>query len=266
MNFLQLFGHQRKLNSIEKVIGSDDLRKLQAQIDRVANEFLQEHHPEYASYMDTVNALLYQRTKDDLTLLDPYESHNRPVELVTNQSFDLIIKKLKKEKHLGFDTESKPVFEKGQTQSIAIIQVATQNVCYIFQLNTLEFPNKLEAIIKNRNIKKIGVGLGSDIKFLREDFQMKCEGFVDLNSAYEYLGRTNNIGSKQIVASVLNQNIKKSKKITISNWANKKLTPEQLSYASDDAFSSLDAFHMLKNLLQEHEDYLSPKLVKLLEI
>jgi ribonuclease D len=266
MNFLQLVANQRKLQNIEKVIGSDDLRKMQAEINAVANAFLNDNHPEYASYLHMINALLFQRSKEELEVLDAYEEHGRPVELVTNESIDLIIKKLKKETHLGFDSESKPVFEKGQIQSIDIIQIATKNICYIFQLNKLDYISKLETIIKNRNIKKIGVGLGSDIKFLKEDLQMKCEGFVDVNTIYEYLGRQNNIGSKQIVASALNKNIRKSKKVTVSNWAAKELSPAQLEYASDDAFSSLDAFIVLREIVREHEVYLSPKLIKILEL
>lgn len=266
MNFIQLIAQQRKLHTIEKVIGSDDLNKLSLEINAVAQSFLKEHHPEYSAYIHTITALLYQRTREEILDLDIYEEHQRPIELVTNDSIDLIIKKLKKETHLGFDSESKPTFEKGQIQTIDIIQVATPLVCYIFQLNKLDYPNKLETVIKDRNIKKIGVGLGSDIKSLRDDLQMKCEGFVDLNTIFEYMGRHNNIGSKQLVAAVLNKHLKKSKKITVSNWSNKRLTAAQLCYASDDAFSSLDAFKVLQKLLKEHEDYLQSKLVRLLEL
>lgn len=266
MNFLQLIAQQKKLLSIEKVIGSDDLRKLQIELDTVATKFLNAHHPEYAAYLQTLHGLLYQRTKDEITELDIYEEHARPVEVVTDASMPATIKKLKKEKLLGFDTESKPVFEKGQTQTIALIQISSSRVCYIFQLNSITYPSMLESIISDKSIKKIGVGLGSDMKSLREELQLKCEGFIDLNTIYEYLGRHNNIGSKQLVAAVLNKNLKKSKKITISNWANEELTPEQLSYASDDAFSSLDAYIMLQKQLKEHEAYLQSKLMKLLDI
>lgn len=264
MNFLQLIAQQKKLTAIEKVIGTDDLRKLQKEIDAVATNFLKEHHPEYTAYLQTIHALLYQRSKDELETLDIYEDHHRPIEVVTDATMPVTIKKLKKEKLLGFDTESKPVFEKGQTQSIDVIQIASSRVCYIFQLNTITYPAMLETVIQDSSIKKIGVGLGSDIKSLREDLQLRCEGFIDLNTIFEYLGRHNNIGSKQLVASILNKNLKKSKKVTVSNWANKELTAAQLSYASDDAFSSLDAFIMLGKLLKEHEAYLQPKLVKLL--
>jgi len=266
MNFLQLISQQKKLLSIEKVIGSDDLRKLQKEIDDVATNFLNEHHPEYAAYLQTIHALLYQRTKDELSELDIYEEHRRPIEVVTDATLPATLKKLKKEKLLGFDTESKPVFEKGQKQSIDIIQISSSRVCYIFQLNIITYPAMLETVIADNSIKKIGVGLGSDIKSLKEDLQLKCEGFIDLNTIFEYLGRHNNIGSKQLVASVLNKNLKKSKKVTVSNWAAKQLTPAQLSYASDDAFSSLDAYIMLGKILKDHEPYLQSKLLKLLAI
>lgn len=266
MNFLQLIAQQKKLLAIEKVIGSDDLRKLQSEIDAVATNFLNAHHPEYAAYLQTMHGLLYHRSKDEIAELDIYEDHHRPIEVVTDASMPATIKKLKKEKFLGFDTESKPVFEKGQTQTIAVIQISSQRVCYIFQLNSITYPAMLETIISDQSIKKIGVGLGSDMKSLREELQLKCEGFIDLNTIYEYLGRHNNIGSKQLVAAVLNKNLKKSKKVTISNWAATELSPEQLTYASDDAFSSLDAYLMLQKHLKEHEAYLQGKLMKLLDL
>ena len=262
MNFLQFIAQAKKLINLAKVIGTDDLRKLQKEINHVADTFLQQHHPEYYSYLDFISKLLYQRQKDEIELLPIYEDHNRPVEIITDANLAVTLKKLKKEPVLGFDTESKPVFEKAQKQYTDLFQIATPKTCYIFQINKISHPSQLEIITKDRNIKKVGVGLGSDIKSLKDEFQMKCESFIDLNTIFEHLGRSNNIGSKQLVAAVLGKNLKKNKKTTVSNWQNETLTPEQVAYASDDAFSSIDAYLNLQKSLKDHKPYLSGKLIK----
>jgi len=41
---------------------------------------------------------------------------------------------------------------------------------------------------------------------------------------------------------VLGMQLKKSKKVTTSNWANRRLTPDQLQYAADDAQAGLAVY------------------------
>ncbi len=266
MNFLHLISQTKKLATLAKIIGTDDLKKLQELINEAATQFLQHHHPEYANYLAYKSELLYHRNKEELDLLPVYEDHQRSVEIITDANLAVTLKKLKKEPVIGFDTESKPVFEKGQRQYTDLFQMATSKVCYIFQINKITHPIQLEIITKDKNIKKVGVGLGSDIKSLKEEFQMKCESFVDLNTIFEHLGRSNNIGSKQLVAAVLKKNLKKNKKTTVSNWQNETLTESQIQYASDDAFSSIDAYIQLQKSLKEHKQYLSAKLIRLLNL
>ncbi len=41
---------------------------------------------------------------------------------------------------LGFDTETKPAFKRGQLHKVALLQLATEDACYLFRLNKIGYP------------------------------------------------------------------------------------------------------------------------------
>jgi len=76
--------------------------------------------------------------------------------LVENEKdADKIIIKLSKQKYVGFDTESKPAFLKGESNPVSIIQLATDNIAYIFQLEKTRFSDSLRLFFENSKILAI---------------------------------------------------------------------------------------------------------------
>jgi ribonuclease D len=167
---------------------------------------------------------------------------------VTAGDFEAAVIDIKSSKVVGFDTESKPVFEKGAVNDGPhIVQFSTESRAYIFQLNNSESHNPLLYLLAAEDIKKIGFDLASDRKLLLKKFGVLPRGFVDLCPVFKRKGYRNTVGLRAAVAIVFNEQFHKSKHATMSNWGSSKLSDNQLMYAANDAFAALRVYLALLN-------------------
>jgi ribonuclease D len=151
---------------------------------------------------------------------------------------------LSKFKLLGFDTETKPAFRKGQKHKIALLQLSSDVVAYLFRLHSTGIPDCLAKLLENVEIKKIGVAVHDDIKGLQDVRKIKPDGFVDLQKIVQDYGIQDKSVQK-IAAIVLNARISKSQQLT--NWENKNLTNMQQLYAATDAWICREIYVRLIN-------------------
>lgn len=167
---------------------------------------------------------------------------------ITAEEFSAAVADIKSSECVGFDTESKPVFTKGEVNDGPhIAQFATENKCYIFQLWNPLSHNPLLYLLTDIAIKKIGFDLGSDKKLLLNKFGVSLRGCEDLCLDFKKLGYKGRMGVKTAVAIVLNEKFTKSKKISKSNWSKVRLDEGQLLYAANDALAALLVYLKLLN-------------------
>ncbi|MDR2816928.1 MAG: 3'-5' exonuclease domain-containing protein 2, partial [Proteiniphilum sp.] len=143
---------------------------------------------------------------------------------------------------LGFDTETKPAFIRGQVHKVALMQLSTEEKCYLFRLNRIGYPDELEALMSDRGIKKIGLSLRDDFAAIRKRSVRNPENFIDLQGFVDKFGIEDN--SLQKIYAIL-FGIKISKNQRISNWEAATLTPAQQSYAAIDAWACLRIYNHL---------------------
>jgi ribonuclease D len=159
---------------------------------------------------------------------------------VTAQDFDDAVKHITLANVVGFDTESKPVFEKGAlNDGPHIVQFACEDRAYVFQLMNPECHNPLLYLLTSDRIKKIGFDLASDRKLLFKKFGVSPRGFIDLCPVFKRRGFRNTVGIRAAIAIVFNEQFDKAKHITMSNWSSSTLSASQLEYAANDAFAAL---------------------------
>lgn len=143
---------------------------------------------------------------------------------------------------LGFDTESKPTFQKGEVSTGPhLVQLATDDVAYLFQIGTVAGPHELrvlKAVLESKEILKVGFGLLDDIKRLRSKMGIETANVLDLSTAMRR-NEKNPLGAKTAVARHFGQALQKSKRITTTNWALARLSEKQILYAADDAHVAL---------------------------
>lgn len=145
---------------------------------------------------------------------------------------------------LGFDTETKPAFKRGQVHKVALMQLSSEDVCFLFRLNKIGYPDELETFIIDRNIKKIGLSLRDDFAAIRKRSEGKPENFIDLQLFVDQFGIEDN-SLQKIYAIIFGKKISKSQRI--SNWEAPVLTPAQQSYAAIDAWACLRIYNHLTN-------------------
>src|SRR3989339_27743 len=143
------------------------------------------------------------------------------------------VKKLRREKLLGFDTETRPSFKKGVSYPPALIQLAGKDSAYIFQLQSIKLPRELADILANPKIVKAGVAISRDLKELRTLTDFEPRGFVDLGVEAKNLGMQHH-GLRGLAAILLGCRISKSAKLT--RWDNPRLPQQALIYAATDAW------------------------------
>ncbi len=146
---------------------------------------------------------------------------------------------LKEEKVLGFDTETRPSFKKGEFYHVALLQLATQDKAYLFRLNKAPMLAEVSDILSDPKILKVGVATRDDIKGLQKLCPFKAMGFFDVA---EQIAKENNDpsrtpGLRSLVAHYLGKRLSKGAKIT--NWEAEKLSPSQIKYAAKDAVAGL---------------------------
>lgn len=148
---------------------------------------------------------------------------------------------------LGFDTESKPTFVKGETATGPhLIQLATHERAYLFQVSDeiLEF---LKPVFANRDQIKTGFGLKNDAHLFRKK-GMELNSVVELSKCFKSFGLDNPVGLKNAMALLFQVNFPKSKTVSTSNWSKKHLSPQQIAYAAADAYAPVLIFEELLQL------------------
>ncbi|WP_221773478.1 3'-5' exonuclease [Ruficoccus amylovorans] len=157
------------------------------------------------------------------------------------------VKILKKEQVLGFDTESRPSFRKGDHYLPSLVQFASATEVYLFQIGQFDGIGVLSPIFGSKSIAKVGVALHDDVRRLQEIAPFKDRGFVEIATMTKQLG-INNTGLRSLAAILLGFRI--SKGAQVSNWARSNLSHSQLVYAATDAWVSRLLYEKAQSLAQ----------------
>ena len=141
---------------------------------------------------------------------------------------------LKRQKVLGFDTETRPTFSPDQHSSgTALLQLSGNGKAFLFRLKTLGLPRQLASILANPSIIKVGAATLDDVRGLQKLCQFVPKGFVDLqNMVWEYGIRDKSV--KKMTAIILGVKISKAQQL--SNWEAEHLSESQQRYAATDAW------------------------------
>ena len=194
-------------------------------------------------------ALLDSPKQDATGTYPPYTTGKRKINIVQNtQELELAIESIRDSKLIGFDSEQKPTFKKGQTpHGVAVIQLANDTECHVIQVKQISDISSLMELIEDENIVKVGVNLIGDKQALYKEFGVKMSGTIDIDAVLTKLSARQSIGAKKATTVFLKRDLQKSKKMSTSNWEAKILSERQVKYAAEDACVAHEATtHLLK--------------------
>lgn len=163
----------------------------------------------------------------------------------------LALEELLKAGAVGFDTESKPTFLKGQkSEGPHVLQFSTTEKAFIFQSHVTSSHSAIIELLNSDRLTKIGFGLGGDLHQISQRFGLRPAGIVDLDRTFKQLGYRNAVGAKSAIAMLFSRKLQKSKSVTTSNWAANRLSEGQLIYAANDAYAAIMVFNALNDAMK----------------
>jgi ribonuclease D len=145
---------------------------------------------------------------------------------------------------VGFDTETRPAFRKGVSHQIALMQLSTDDTCFLFRLNLIGLPDCLANILVDPAIKKIGLSLKDDFSAIHKRKNLVPGNFLELQSFVKDYGIEDN-GLQRIYGILFGKRISKGQRL--SNWEIDTLSDAQKMYAALDAWACLRIYNELKN-------------------
>ncbi len=181
-------------------------------------------------------------SKEEMALLPPFDGLplDRVVVPITVDDFRRATAAIEAAGVVGFDTESKPLFDVGAvSDGPHVAQFATATEAFIFQVHRADGLPFLVRLLQSDAVTKVGFGLRSDLQHIRAKFGVEMRAVVDLNDVFRAAGFRSSTGVRAAVAIVFGQRFLKSKRQTTSNWALPKLDTKQLLYAANDAWAAL---------------------------
>lgn len=183
-------------------------------------------------------------TKEELAEL-PLVKFEGTITIVEYESqVDEIAKYLNKQKIIGFDTETRPSFIKGNINKVALLQLSTHEHAFLFRLNKIGLPKSIVDILKLKKIIKAGVAIRDDIKVLQNLSKFSPNGFIELQDQVQEFG-IQDFSLKKLSGIVLGCRISKAQQL--SNWEADLLTEAQQVYAATDAWAALKIYQNLFN-------------------
>ena len=151
---------------------------------------------------------------------------------------------------LGFDTETRPAFEKGKRYRCSLLQVSTHTDCFLFRLNKIGLCPAVLRLLGDKEVTKVGLAWKNDTLSLKElgSFEPGC--FIDLQDMVRELGIEDQSLVK-IYANLFGERISKAERL--SNWERNELTERQKEYAAIDAWACVRIYKEVTRLLDTRD-------------
>ena len=151
---------------------------------------------------------------------------------------------------LGFDTETRPRFTRGHSNKVALLQVSTPDICFLFRLNFIGITPAIKTLLEDTTVLKVGLSLKDDILMLQHREQFTPGYFYDLQHHVKEIG-IEDLSLQKLYANIFGMKMSKTQRL--SNWEASVLTNAQKIYAATDAWSCIMLYDELNRLKQTGE-------------
>ena len=188
----------------------------------------------------------YDKTK--IPTLPRAQFEGRIHVIISRAQADKAVNYLLKQPILGFDTETRPSFSKGTFHRVALLQVATYDVCFLFRLNIIGLTPAIIRLLEDTTVTKIGLSWHDDINGLHKLGNFETGLFIDIQNHVRDIG-VEDLSLQKLYANLFGQQISKSQQLT--NWERDVLTDKQKMYAATDAWACIQLYKEMMRMQEE---------------
>lgn len=171
----------------------------------------------------------------------------RIVVVVTEREAEKAVQYLLSQPILGVDTETRPSFKRGHLNQVALLQVSSHNVCFLFRLNLLGMSPAVKQLLEDAVVPKIGLSLRDDLHSLHALGDFENGNFIDLQDHVKEIG-VEDLSLQKLYANFFGLRISKRERLT--NWEADILDDKQKMYAATDAWTCIMLYEELMRLEQ----------------
>lgn len=146
---------------------------------------------------------------------------------------------------IGFDTETRPSFQRGVVYKVALVQLSAGRTCYLFRLCNIRSLDPLRSVLEDPSLVKVGLSTHDDFANLRKWGPLEPRGFIELQHLVAVYG-IKDMSLAKIYAILFGQKISKRQRLT--NWEAQPLTDRQMAYAALDAAACVEIYERLTRM------------------
>ena len=185
-------------------------------------------------------------TKAEIAAMPKVEFPGRIYVIYTEADTDKAVAYLMNQQIVGVDTETRPSFKRGQTHKVALMQISTQDTCFLFRLNKIGMPESLQKFLVSDTLK-IGLSLKDDFQVIRRRKDVHAEegNWIELQDYVSRFGIEDR-SLQKLYANLFGEKISKSQRL--SNWEAESLTDAQMKYAATDAWACVQIYNCLQEM------------------
>jgi len=151
---------------------------------------------------------------------------------------------------LGLDTETRPSFQRGHQHQVALLQVSTADVCFLFRLNHTGLAPAIVRLLEDTTVTKVGLSWHDDLNSLHRLGDFKTGAFMEIQHLIQDIG-IEDMSLQKIYANLFG--LKISKRQQLSNWEADILSDKQKLYAATDAWACIKIYEEIVRLKQQHD-------------
>ena len=204
----------------------------------------------------SMKVILDKYDKKKIQTLPCIHFGGRIIVIFTERDADKAVDYLMRQTMLGFDTETRPTFQKGKMHQVALLQVATHDTCFLFRLNKIGLTDSILQLLEDTTITKVGLSLQDDMRVLTQRRKFQPGTFVELQKEVKDIGIEDN-SLQKIYANLFGKKIAKGQQL--SNWEADILTEAQQRYAATDAWACIQIHEEVARMKRE-QDYVLEKV------
>lgn len=182
-------------------------------------------------------------TKEEIAELPQAEFTGRVIVIDNPVDCRKALRYLMTQERLGFDTETRPSFKRGEHHKVALLQVSTLDECFLFRLNRIGLTPEIIALFESPDIMKIGLSIKDDMHQMHSLGDFDPQNMVELQSHVKQYAITDN-SLQKVYAIIFSERISKGQRLT--NWEADTLSESQCGYAALDAYACLRIYNHLE--------------------